>query len=612
MAPSLQRIGKRPSEAVVLICAAVLLVIWLSTFQRMDFEREQAVAATMHSNSNLAIAFEQQTSRTLMAAEQVAALVREQYLRTGDNIGLAQWAEQRVIREDMFTIISVINAEGNVVDSSYTSARANYSDRDFFKAQRDSQSDELFINPPVIGRISGEARVPMSLRMSRPDGSFAGVVILSVGPSNFTGFYNQADLGGRGMLELTGLDGVVRARKIGQENSYGQDARQLGWFVRQSESQTGSFIDDGALLDGVARIVSYRVLPGYPVMVAVGTAYDDALAPVLQRRTYYLAAAGAGSAILLVFAYLLIVQLDRRRKTVIALEASEVLYRATFHQAATGIARATPEGEILEANQKFHDMLGFESDELNGRMLVELSDPDCRHKTQRFLARCVSEDVSGASSEIEKSYRRKDGSRLWVHEALGVVREADGSPLYLVIITQDITKRKELEARLSYDAMHDMLTGLANRNMFYDRLDHVLASARRNGRLAAVLYMDLDGFKEVNDTHGHAVGDMLLQHVAQRLQNSMRAEDTVARFGGDEFAIVLAAISTETDSQKVIIKLAEVLSEPYQIEGFVLQISASMGAAVFPVNGADARALILHADGEMYAAKRIRQKSAES
>src|SRR5690606_11340918 len=128
-----------------------------------------------------------------------------------------------------------------------------------------------------------------------------------------------------------------------------------------------------------------------------------------------------------------------------------------------------------------------------------------------------------------KAYRRKDGAVLWVCEALGVVKDAQGRPEFLVAVTQDISARKELEARLSHDALHDALTGLPNRVMFHDRFARVLESARRYGRHAAVFYIDLDGFKSVNDRWGHAAGDVLLQQVARRLEGCVRAEDTVAR-----------------------------------------------------------------------------------
>lgn len=599
-----QRIGKRLNLIIAMVCAATIVLVWLATVQRIASEHKQAVAAVISSNSNLAIAFEQQVYRTLKAAEQVAAFVRDEYLQQGGKIDLRQWVEQGIIRETMFTIISVVDEHGDLVDSSHIRARANYADRPFFMVQRNSVGDELFINPPVVGRVSGEARVPMSLRITRPDGSFGGVVVLSVDPANFTDFYNQADLGSRGMLELTGYDGIVRGRKIGQEGGYGQDAARLPWFHRRAASPEGSFLDEGDALDGVARIISYRSLEGYPLMVTVGTSYADEFAPVFQRRAWYLVATAMASGVLLGLVSLLILLLGRERRAADALQASEALYRATFHQAAAGIAHIRPDGCIQGANQKFHDMFGSAEGELAGRSLIDLSEPEYRNEARRLFMLRIADHGNGGASELEKPYRRKDSSLLWVHEALGVVRDARGQVSYLVAVTQDITARKELEARLSHNAMHDVLTGLPNRNMFYDRLNQALSSARRNGRLAAALYLDLDGFKEVNDVHGHAVGDVLLQHVGRRLERSMRAEDTAARFGGDEFAIVLSVISAEDDCEHVADKLIRVLSEPYDIDGLTIRISASVGAAVFPVHGEDPRSLIAHADAAMYKAKR--------
>ena len=189
------RPGKRLNAVIASVCVIAILVIWLSTQQRIASERKQAVAAAMESNSNLAIAFEQQVFRTLMAAEQVASFVREQYLRQGRDMGLQRLVEEGLIRDMMFTIISVVNEDGDIVDSSHPFARVNYADRDFFRAQRNSDGDKLFVNGPVMGRVSGEWRIPMSLRISNQDGSFGGVVVMSIDPISLTGFYRQANLG---------------------------------------------------------------------------------------------------------------------------------------------------------------------------------------------------------------------------------------------------------------------------------------------------------------------------------------------------------------------------------------------------------------------------------
>lgn len=608
MAPWQHRVGKRLNLIVAVVCVVAIAGIWLATLQRMAFERAQAIEAAMNSNSNLAMAFEQQVVRTLRAAEQVAVFVREQYLRQGGDIHLEQWVERGVIRESLFTIVSVVNEAGDVVDSSHTAARVNYADRPFFKAHVDNPGDTLYINAPVIGRVSGRPRVPMSLRITRPDGSFGGVVVVSVQPADFTAFYSKDELGDRGMLELAGFDGVVRERKIGQATSYGQAADGLAWFARRAVAPSGRLVDDGGSVDGVARIISYRSVAGYPLMVTVGTAYADELAPVRQRRSVYLTVAGIASIGLLAFAGLLILLLEHRRRADDALQASEALYRATFHQAATGIAHIAPDGRILGTNEKFRDMLGYDDEALRKHTILDLSDDDHREAVRRFLRHCLSQTSSSFSPEIEKPYRRSDGSLLWVCEALGVVRDAAGKPDYLVAVTQDITARKELEARLSHDASHDALTGLPNRKMFHQRLNQVLAAASRHGRLAAVLYLDLDGFKQVNDTHGHAVGDLLLQQVAERLRHSVRAEDLVARFSGDEFGIVLESVAAPRDAHVVSRKLVQALSRPYEIDGITAVISASVGAAVFPADGRDARSLVVHADAAMYEVKRQRNE----
>ncbi|MFA7679000.1 MAG: diguanylate cyclase [Pigmentiphaga sp.] len=598
------RIGKHLNLIVAAICVVTIAGIWLTTVQRVASERAQAVLAAMKSNSNLAIAFEQQVFRTLKAAEQVASFVRDQYLQQGQ-LDLNQWVEKGVIREAMFTIISVVDETGAIIYSSQDgTSQVNYSDRAFFVAQREANgADVLFVNQPVLGRVSNSWRIPMSLRITRPDGSFGGVVVMSVEPDSFTDFYRHADLGSQGLLELTGLDGVMRAQKIGGANSFGMKADNLSWFQNQKVVPEGGFVDDGRAIDGVARVISYRMLEGYPLMVTVGTAFEEELAPVWQRRTYYLAAAASSSVVLLVFAALLVLMLSRQRKAAQALQSSEALYRATFHQAAMGIAHIAPDGRILRANDKFCSMLGYCQNELFTHSIYDLSDRENHRAARKFLKDRLSKSSLTFSPEIEKPYRRKDGSIVWVCEALGVVKDARGKPDFLVAVVQDITSRKDLEARLSHNALHDALTGLPNRVMFKDRLAQALESARRHNRLTAVLYLDLDGFKDVNDSYGHPAGDELLQQVAMRLKNCVRAEDTVARFGGDEFGIVLAAISAERDGESVANKIIAALAEPYVLERATVRVSASVGGAVYPRHGDDAVALVSHADSAMYAAK---------
>lgn len=592
-----------PLNLLIVLASVFVAIVWLITLQRIAFEREQALASEMESNSSLAIAFEQQVFRTLKAAEQVAAFVREQYRQQGRAIDLHRWVEAGVIREQMFIIVSVVDEHGDIVSSSQNTGAVNYADREFFTAQRDAQVDRLFISQPVLGRVSGRWLIPLSLRIEGDDGRFAGVVVMAVSPEDVTHFFQQVDLGPQGLLELTGLDGVVRARKIGPRSEFGLGAGALAWFQRQKLQDADDFYDSGAALDGVARIVSYRTMADYPLMVTVATAYDEEMATTLQRRSTYLSAAVGVTLVVSVFVGLLGLMLVRQRAATDALQGSEALFRATFHQAAMGIVHVTPDGEILRVNEKFSRMLGRPAEALQGRNIFELSDTDVASAARDFLHGQLGSDSRALSPEIEKTYRRQDGSLLWVCEALGVVRNRQGSPDFLVLVTQDITERKHLEARLSHDAQHDALTGMANRVRFRERLDKTLASGRSSDALSAVLYIDLDGFKAINDSHGHAAGDVLLQQVARRLEGCVRNEDTVARFGGDEFGILLTSLGNKQDCETVARKVLAAVEQPFDLNGFEVRISASVGAALFPLHGHDGHDLVAHADKAMYAAK---------
>lgn len=596
-----------PLQLLILLAgAAAIALVWLATLQRTTFERAQAVTAAMRFNANLALAFEQQVTRTLKEAEQIAAFARQEYLRDGARLDLRHWVEQRIIRDRAFTILSIVDETGAIVTSTQGASRVNYADRDFFTKQRDSREDSLYLDRPVLGRISGQWRIPMSLRIQKPDGRFGGVVVLSVDPANLATLHGGIHLGPSDMLEIAGLDGVLRSRLIGTRPTYGLDQGKHAWNLRQATQPEGAFVDDGDSIHGVIRIISYRTMSNYPLMITVGSDYADALLPVQRRRTTYLLIAAGATAALLGLAALFLFLSLRQRAANEALEANEALFRATFHQAAMGIARIAPDGRFLEVNEKFCRMLGYDAPELLERTLFDLADPGDRDGARAFLKARLTAHYLGPPPEVEKTYRRRDGGPIWVCEALSVVRDAAGLPDFLVAVVQDITARKDLETRLSHDALHDSLTGLPNRVMFQDRCARALESAYRRNGLAAVLYLDLDGFKEVNDSYGHAMGDILLQQVARRLEHCVRAEseDTVSRFGGDEFGIVLSGLDSLEGCERVARTILDALTRPFDLaDGIQVRISASIGAAIHPRHGQDPDDLVAHADAAMYAAK---------
>ena len=196
---------------------------------------------------------------------------------------------------------------------------------------------------------------------------------------------------------------------------------------------------------------------------------------------------------------------------------------------------------------------------------------------------------------------------LVVQSYSGEVRYTEQDKSLLQFVSNQIASaivRKQNEAWLQYIAHHDPLTDLPNRELFHDRLQTALARARRNKERLVVLYIDLDGFKEVNDGHGHAVGDLLLQEVAQRIRRCLRESDTVGRIGGDEFVVLLNNITLPEHGAVVAEKIRAVLDRPFELGGKRLHISSSIGVATYPEHGDDNKQLIRHADEAMYAAKK--------
>lgn len=171
-------------------------------------------------------------------------------------------------------------------------------------------------------------------------------------------------------------------------------------------------------------------------------------------------------------------------------------------------------------------------------------------------------------------------------------------------VTRDITERRASQERIAYLAEHDTLTGLPNRALVTDRLSQALASARRESHGVALLYIDLDRFKPVNDTHGHAVGDLLLREAAQRMRDCVRESDTVGRFGGDEFVVLLPRVEVPDDALRVAEKIRSALVAPFLVSGLSLEVSSSIGVALYPEDGRSESSLLLAADRAMYEAKR--------
>ncbi|WP_133717303.1 MULTISPECIES: EAL domain-containing protein [Methylocaldum] len=225
--------------------------------------------------------------------------------------------------------------------------------------------------------------------------------------------------------------------------------------------------------------------------------------------------------------------------------------------------------------------------------------PDDRERMQKTLGELLETGTLTAEYRI----LRPDGEIRWLEDRVKVIYDKAGNPMRLDGVASDITERKKYEASIEYLATHDALTHLPNRTLLADRLSQALAHAKRTERPLALLFLDLDRFKDVNDSFGHALGDALLQAVAERLQASVREGDTVARQGGDEFLILLSDLERMEDIEFVAVKILRAIAKPFLIEGRELFMSGSIGASVYPADGEDMETLLKHADTAMYRTK---------
>lgn len=323
----------------------------------------------------------------------------------------------------------------------------------------------------------------------------------------------------------------------------------------------------------------------------------------LQNLIEALTVMAFAAGLLLLALFFRTLQAYRKRigREVEALQDSEKRYRATFGQAAVGMAHASVDGRWLHVNQKLLDFYGYSQEELATLHFQDITHPDDLDADLVLLGRLLVGEIG--SYTMEKRYIRKDGEVVWGRLTISLVRDDLGNPDFTVSIVEDITARKRAEDVLTHQALHDALTDLPNRTLLRDRLQQAILAAERDGRPLALLLMDLNRFKDVNDTFGHHYGDALLQQLGASLHRVLRESDTVARLGGDEFAVLLPATDT-VGASLAVGKILSVLERPFEIDGHVFDVGASIGVALYPEHGEDATALMRHADVAMYAAKR--------
>jgi diguanylate cyclase (GGDEF)-like protein/PAS domain S-box-containing protein len=359
---------------------------------------------------------------------------------------------------------------------------------------------------------------------------------------------------------------------------------------RQASACIGRYI----VAAGVSMVIMALVLRVLGVWSNPDAVRSLTSAGPVQTTTFL---ASLNGLILLVIGVIVMV----RERLEANLRLSEQRFRTYVESAHDIVYTLDMQGRFKYLSPNLQDVLGYAPAELLNQHFAVIVHPDDLPACEAFLQRLL--DGGKKLSGLEYRVRHRDGDWHW--------HLTNGSPLFddaghiiaMLGLAHDISERKASEVRISYLAHHDALTDLPNRTLLLDRLQQALQDAERQGTQGALLFIDLDGFKPINDTHGHGIGDQVLQVVAARLRAAVRASDSVGRIGGDEFLVLLPRIACPSAALMVADQINRALREPIQVDGLHLAVSCSVGVAVYPRHGRDAITLVRHADEAMYSAK---------
>jgi len=295
------------------------------------------------------------------------------------------------------------------------------------------------------------------------------------------------------------------------------------------------------------------------------------------------------------------VDVTERKLAEATLKNSEERYRTLVESSTDAILMLDRERNVITCNQAFLDLFGYQKTEVEGQSIRIVHPSEESFRTYGKATYPLVERVGSLREEWD--LMRKDGTIFSAEIVTSPIRSPDGTTTGYICIIRDITERKRAEEELAYMATHDSLTGLPNRTLFYDRLTMALTQARRSPKKLAVMLLDLDYFKNVNDTLGHSVGDQLLRAVGNRLSGLLRKGDTIARIGGDEFLLLLPEMLQVEYATTLAQKVLQAFREPFAFDGHELHITTSIGIAIFPDDGDNADTLLKNADIAMYRAK---------
>ncbi|MDH4192241.1 MAG: diguanylate cyclase, partial [Betaproteobacteria bacterium] len=399
-------------------------------------------------------------------------------------------------------------------------------------------------------------------------------------------------------VDMPGIDGIEATRRI--RTRLGSDAPPIIMLTAFSDHNSVNAAFEAGAADYVSKPFNLKELLGRIRSTLERKHMRDDL---VRARNGLEAQVRERTASLLEARDALEGKVEALRQTEDRLQASLAHLDGILDSVSDAILTTEEDGRIVSINRAAVRLFGYSPDELTARNFADLLPVAWRTSLETELRHQVDIGIARAAGlgPREMEGLRKDGSTFPIELALSEMR-VGGRRLFVGVV-RDITERKRNAERIAQLANFDTVTGLANRNLFLDRLNHAMQQALRGDRLLGLFFMDLDGFKRVNDTLGHHVGDELLRSVGERLSAIVRKTDTVARVGGDEFTIVLEGLESVEAIGEVARKILDAMRQPFHLQGYEVVVSISIGVAIFPFDTEDIAELLKNADKAMYQAK---------
>lgn len=582
---------------------AVLAMLALVTTLSLQASREGLTLRARQAAENLAATLSVNVASEIKQVDN-ALLSTNQQLNRLQAFGKLDTALATVVANEQKAqvpqvgTVRVTDASGLVLNSGQPTP-VSVGDRDYF-AQARAQPDKLIISEPLQGRIIKGWGIILARARLGADGSFQGVAYANLSTQHFVDLFNHFNLGPQGAVSLRSPTLKLVARyAVGDKTpdagigKVSLSAESL--TVMQGNPEQG-FMLNRTSIDGVERVGAYRRVPIYGLTVLAGLGTDDYFS--LWRReaeqqtglTLLLAALVVGGSLLF---YIRQKRQWRAQQEIAELAAER---GAMLDNSLVGSVRL--KGRVAQwHNQALADLFGYPPNGLLGQNSRVLYPDDASYE---LVGQGYSHFSGGGQFRTQIQMRHKDGHLMWMDVSGAPL--PDGESLWMMV---DITAVKDSEMQAKHQALHDNLTGLANRLQLTDALAYVLRNSERHSHKVAVCYIDLDGFKAVNDTQGHDAGDAVLREAARRMNASVRGSDLVARLGGDEFVIILGELHNRDELRVALNRLLATLQQPMQlVTGQQATVSASIGVALYPEHGLQQETLMTRADEALYLAKR--------